>query len=61
MAELLASIPSAQPEQNGADVMSLNTEKSMELRKEIRHFADDNPEIAAQIIRTLLRGGEENA
>ena len=61
VAELLASIPSAQPEQNGADVMSLNTEKSMELRKEIRHFADDNPEIAAQIIRTLLRGGEENA
>ena len=61
VARILASVPQEQPEQNGADVMSLNTEKSMELRKEIRHFADDNPEIAAQIIRTLLRGGEDNA
>ena len=44
----------------GADVMSLQTEKSMELRKDIRQFADDNPEIAAQMIRGWLRGGDEN-
>lgn len=43
--------------QEGADVMSLQTEKSMELRKDVRQFADDNPEIAAQMIRTLLKGG----
>lgn len=61
VAQILTSMPTAQQEQNGADVMSLNTEKSMELRKEIRRFADDNPEIAAQMIRTLLRGGEDNA
>ena len=44
----------------GADVMSLETEKSMELRKDIRQFAEDNPEIAAQMVRTLLKGGGEN-
>lgn len=49
-------IPVAEP-QEGADVMSLQTEKSMELRKDVRQFADDNPEIAAQMIRTLLKGG----
>jgi len=40
--------------------MSLQTEKSMELRKDIRQFANDNPEIAAQMVRGWLRGGEMN-
>ena len=44
----------------GADVMSLQTEKSMELRKDSRQFANDNPEIAAQMVRGWLRGGEMN-
>lgn len=44
----------------GADVMSLETEKSMELRKDIRQFAEENPEIAAQMVRSLLKGGGEN-
>ena len=44
----------------GADVMSLQTERSMELRKDIRQFSDDNPEIAAQMLRGWLRGGEDN-
>jgi flagellar M-ring protein FliF len=43
----------------GADVMSLQTEKSMELRKSIRRFADENPELAAQMIKIWLRGGED--
>ena len=32
--------------QEGADIMNLQTEKSMELRKDVRKFAEDNPEIA---------------
>ena len=40
--------------------MSLQTERSMELRKDIRQFTDDNPEIAAQMLRGWLRGGEDN-
>ena len=47
-------------EEGGADVMSLQTEKSMELRRDIRQFAEDNPEIAAMMIRNLLKGGEKN-
>lgn len=50
----------AEPVQGGADVMDINTERSMELRKDIRKFADENPEIAAQMIRTLLKGGESD-
>lgn len=44
----------------GADVMELEMERSMELRKDIRQFASDNPEIAAQMIKTWLKGGEGN-
>lgn len=44
----------------GADVMDLQTERSMELRKDIRQFASDNPEIAAQMLKVWLRGGDDN-
>lgn len=43
----------------GADIMDVHTEKSMELRKSVRELAESNPEIAAQAIKTLLRGDEE--
>ncbi len=43
-----------------ADVMTMQTEKSMELRKDIRQFANDNPEIAAQMVRSWLRGDDTN-
>lgn len=54
----VAGLAAAQQEATGADVMSLQIEKSMELRKDIRQFANDNPEIAAQMIRSWLRGGD---
>lgn len=56
---LLASVGLA-AEPAGADVMTMRSEKSMELRKDIRKFADENPEIAAQMVRSWLRGGEED-
>ena len=46
--------------ESGADVMDLEMERSMELRKDIRQFASDNPEIAAQMIKTWLKGGDGN-
>lgn len=59
LGEILAAAGLAEaPATTGADVMSLQTEKSMELRKSIRSFANDNPEIAAQMVRNWLRGGE---
>lgn len=46
--------------ETGADVMDLELEKSMQLRKDIRQFASDNPEIAAQMIKVWLKGGDGN-
>lgn len=46
--------------ETGADVMDLEMERSMELRKDIRQFVSDNPEIAAQMIKVWLKGGDGN-
>ena len=40
--------------------MEINTEKSMELRKTVRQFAQNNPEIAAQMVKAWLRGEDDN-
>ena len=42
----------------GADIMEVNTEKSMELRKAVRQFAQNNPEIAAQMVKAWLKGDD---
>lgn len=60
MEQLLAAVGLPQLEPVGADVMSLQTEKSMELRQDIRQFAEENPEVAAQLLKTWLRGGDGN-
>lgn len=46
----------AAPQQ--ANIMEMQTEKSMELRQDIRKFAEENPEIAAQMVKNWLREGE---
>lgn len=51
--------PDRQPVTAGADIMNIRTEKSMELRQDIRQFADENPEIAAQMVKGWLRGGDD--
>ena len=40
------------------DLLNIQNEKSLELKENIRRFAEENPEIAAQLIRSWLRGGE---
>lgn len=55
----LESIVEELPEPAGADIMDVHTEKSMELRRSVRELAENNPEIAAQAIKALLRGDEE--
>ena len=60
-AELEALMNSGEDEEEmSADVMEMQNERSMELRKDIRRFADESPEIAAQIVRNLLRGGDND-
>ena len=57
--KLMNATPEEQPEEDaGADVMAIKSERSMELRKDIRRFADESPEIAAQIVKNLLKGGD---
>lgn len=50
----------AEEAEGGVDVMELDMEAGMELRRDIRQFAKDNPEIAAQMIKIWMRGGEDN-
>ena len=40
--------------------MTIRTEKSIQLRQEIRKFAEENPEMAAHMLKTWLKGGEED-
>jgi len=55
-----AGIESENGSEAGANVMDLEMERGMELRKDIRQFVQDNPEIAAQMLKGWLRGGTEN-
>lgn len=57
-----AGIPLEEGEEpvTGADVMDIQTERSMELRKDIRQFVDENPEIAATMIKNWLKGDDDN-
>lgn len=59
MAEMMRNAPvTAQAAPEGADIMDMDTEKSMELRKDVREFAEENPEIAAQMVKAWLREGD---
>lgn len=53
-----AAVIAAAPPTGGADIMEVNTEKSMELRKNVRQFAQNNPEICAQMVKAWLKGEE---
>ena len=55
----LGQEPSETPEE-GADIMDMNTDRTMELRQNVRNFAEVNPAIAAQMLKNWLKGGEAN-
>lgn len=57
-AAALAAMQVQVPEVN-ADIMDIHTERSMELRKDVRRFAENNPEIAALMVKNWLKE-EEN-
>lgn len=44
----------------GANVMDLHTERSMELRQNIRDYVDENMEVAALLIKSWLKEDGEN-
>lgn len=43
----------------GADIMDVNTETSMQLRQDLRTFVGNNPEITATLIRNWMKGVDE--
>lgn len=59
--EIIAAALPPEGEPQGADVMDLHTERSMELRQSIRDFVDENMEISALLIRSWLKGEDDNA
>ncbi len=56
----MAAVVEPEPEPEGADIMDVHMERSMELRRGVREFAEQNPEIAAQMVKTWLKGEEES-
>lgn len=53
-------IPDVATERAKPEILNLKNEKSRELRENVREFADENPEISAQMIRTWLNGGDSD-
>ena len=58
-AAIMAEQLQGEGQQQGADIMDLHSERSMELRMNVRQFAEENPEICAQMVKTWLKGGED--
>lgn len=58
-ADGMQEILQQQPITESADIMDVHTERAMELRKDVRKFAEESPEIAAQMVKSWLKGGEE--
>lgn len=68
--ELLAAETEVMPdlyEDNDEDIERLSKEmqelrndRGMELKKQVREFADQNPEISAQLLKSWLNGGEDH-
>ena len=52
--------PGEEPPMTGANINDVDIEKSLELRKTVRQFAQNNPEIAAQLLKNWLRGEDGN-
>lgn len=51
----------AEPEEwENPEILNLQSEKTRELREAVRQFANDNPELSAQMIKTWLNGGESD-
>ncbi len=53
--ERLSALKIIQADDGGVDVLEVGSNKGMELRQNVREFAEKNPEIAAQMIRNWLR------
>ena len=60
VAEAEAAAEGEEEKSEGADLMDINSEEDMELRKKVRIFVEDNPSIAAQMLKSWIRGGGDD-
>lgn len=58
--EMLAEAAGGEDNDKPKDVLEIQSEKSIELKQEIRKFTQNNPEIAAQMIKIWLKEDEKN-
>lgn len=61
-AEMIPAMAGGPPQssEEGAQIMDIQADRTMELRQDVRKFVEENPEIAAQMVKSWLRGGDEN-
>ncbi len=48
------------PDQGNPEIVKIQNEETRNLRQDVRDFAEQNPEISAQLLREWLNGGEQN-
>ena len=53
------SLPTSQEEEN-LEILEIQNDKGIELKRNVRDFSDKNPEISAQLIKSWLNGGNDN-
>ena len=58
--ETIPDLSVQENEQDNIDILNMKNGKSRELRENIRDFAETNPEISAQMLRSWLNGGEQD-
>lgn len=63
--ELPPELPPAEEEEGQEEpeeenIINIQDERSRELRESVREFADENPELSAQMIKNWLHGGDDN-
>ncbi|MDD3569814.1 MAG: flagellar basal-body MS-ring/collar protein FliF [Lachnospiraceae bacterium] len=54
----LKNLLAKQQEERENQILSLNNERAIELKNKVREISEESPEIAAQLIKTWLKGGE---
>lgn len=52
--------PKSSAPEAGEDMLEFDNDRGVELRKNVRDFAEQNPEISAQLLKTWLNGGDKN-
>ncbi len=54
------ALENAREEQRNREILEMQNDKGLELKRNIRDFADKNPEISAQLLRSWLNGGGQD-